>query len=210
MGLMLGILVGGGFFILKLDDYFKELNFYRQSAQKAEDKSQPKAPQPPTEISKNLNTGTVPVVSQTKEEVADSSSDETTRSGLESDSSLVVKKDELLALKQIEMINLTPPQPISAADSLLEKTSGIRDDKNAAKSSVSVEFWLSPINYKGYKMAKNKVVLFGVSTQEDVALYKLDEAYYIRLQQGVFKLEFTNDYRQMERMSDEALLARLK
>ena len=29
IGIMVGLIVAGGFFILKLDDYFKELNFYK-------------------------------------------------------------------------------------------------------------------------------------------------------------------------------------
>jgi hypothetical protein len=29
LGLMAGLIIAGGFFILKLDDYFKELNFYK-------------------------------------------------------------------------------------------------------------------------------------------------------------------------------------
>nr|MDQ3047835.1 hypothetical protein [Bacteroidota bacterium] len=30
LGLLVGLLIAGGFFILKLDDYFKELNFYKK------------------------------------------------------------------------------------------------------------------------------------------------------------------------------------
>ena len=59
-------------------------------------------------------------------------------------------------------------------------------------------------------MAKNKVVLFGIAAQEEVRLYKLDETIYIRLQQGVFKLDYSNDFKQFEKINDEALLARLK
>src|ERR1700733_11969403 len=36
MGLMLGLLVGCGFFIFKLDDYFRELNFYKHLSQRQE------------------------------------------------------------------------------------------------------------------------------------------------------------------------------
>ena len=29
IGILVGLIVAGGFFIFKLDDYFKELNFYK-------------------------------------------------------------------------------------------------------------------------------------------------------------------------------------
>jgi hypothetical protein len=37
IGLLIGLLVAGGFFVFKLDDYFKELNFYKRFAETFED-----------------------------------------------------------------------------------------------------------------------------------------------------------------------------
>ncbi len=200
IGLLVGLLVGGGFFILKLDDYFKELSFYRGLSQKQEEKTEEKIKDQTDERIRLKNKNTT---------VAKNDSAKGAKMTVKSTANLdiVVKKDELLIVKQVDMINLSSP---GNKDSLLQELSGIKDDQVLIRQSMNVEFWLSPINYKGYKMAKNKVVLFGIATQEDVKLYKLDENSYLKLQQGVYKLEYTNDFKQMEPVNEEAVLTLLK
>lgn len=224
IGLMLGLLIGCGFFILKLDDYFTELNFYKQLSQKQKEKTEVKMEDKAITKSKENQSrnklsykpiSTVDNMDSTKKEAAvlntyvDSLAiRDTTVVNANTNNEIVVRKDELLATRQVDMANLSVNA--NDKDSLLQKVSGIRDDKNTVKQSMNVEFWRSPINYRGYKMAKNKIVLFGVAEQDDIKLYHLDDASYIRLQQGVFKIDYTNDFRQFERINDESVLARLK
>lgn len=216
MGLMLGLLVGCGFFIFKLDDYFRELNFYKHLSQKQEHVQEEKVNE--KWIGKNKSTTLYQPVAKPKitEVRVDSLSGMTESVSRKSDSlaerdtlAVIVRKDELLETRQVELLNMTMLASTSK-DSLLQKVSGIRDDGNTGKQAISIEFWRSPINYKGYKMAKNKVVLFGLDRQEELSLYKLDEGIYLKLQKGVYRLEYTNVFRQLERINDEALLARLK
>jgi hypothetical protein len=229
MGTMLGLLVGGGFFILKLDDYFKELNFYKHLSEKQEEKQDDKMEDKTNEKVKPNYKSTITYKSVSTVSSVDSmsnkkllvnnytdslaSKDSVHAASFEDNSTgsrdIVVKKDELLAARQVDLENLSAGIT-SSKDSLLQKISGVRDDKNIAKQAMSVEFWRSPINYKGYKMAKNKVVLFGIAEQEDIKLYHLDEGVFIKMQQGVYKLDYTNDFRQFERINDEIFLARLK
>src|ERR1017187_5635341 len=56
MGLMLGLLIGGGFFILKLDNYFRELNFYKRISTKQEVKQEEKSEVKPVAEVKTNNT----------------------------------------------------------------------------------------------------------------------------------------------------------
>jgi len=225
MGLMLGLLIGGGFFILKLDDYFKELNFYKRLSLKKEDKPEEKEEDKTKEQNKQtsykfVQGGTTTATSskadsvktEVKEAAADSLSRQDTTTHNETASiqnDIVVKKDELITSMQADLVNYIAVNP-GNKDSLLQKVSGIRDDKNLPKQAMTIEFWRSPINYKGYKMAKNKVVLFGLTGQDDVKLYRFDDGIYMKLQQGVFKLDFTDEFKQFERINDEAILARLK
>lgn len=230
MGIMLGLLIAGGFFIFKLDDYFAELSFYKQLSQKLELRTEAKSEDNANkkrETNNYANTNTykpLMVKSSTDSTLKDtriiiSSIDsiaikDTVKPDLNqedeiSENSIVVKKDELLATRQVYMENLSISTSANK-DSVLSKVSGIRDDKNLLKQRMNIEFWHSPINYKGYKMAKNKVVLFGIAEQEDIKLYHLDDSNYMKLQQGVFKLEYTNDFKQLERINDETVLARLR
>ena len=229
MGLMLGLLIGGGFFILKLDDYFKELNFYKRlslsGGEKTEEKTESKTGDKPNSNYK-VNEPYKPLTAESRAdstnkaeailnagsdsiEVQDSSIIPTTLNVITPADEIVVRKDELITTKQADLMNLSVGASTNK-DSLLQKASGIRDDKNVVKQAMIVEFWRSPINYKGYKMAKNKVVLFGIMEQEEVKLYKLDETVFIKLQQGIYRLDYSDDFRQFERINDESVIARLK
>lgn len=226
---MLGLLVGGGFFILKLDDYFAELNFYKQLSQKQEktteertedkavgkskeNQSKSKMPYKPISTAGTVDTtrkeSTVLRTNVDSSGIGDTVRLAMAEGNTNTNENIVVRKDELLATRQVGMENISVNA--NDKDSLLQKVSGIRDDKNIVKQSMNVEFWRSPINYRGYKMAKNKIVLFGVAEQDDVKLYHLEEGHYIKLQQGVYKIDYTNDFRQFERINDESILARIK
>lgn len=230
MGLMLGLLVGGGFFILKLDDYFKELNFYKHQSEKRDEQQESKVN---NSNGKKINydnkhsTQNKPI---TKTIFSDSikNEDGVLKSGVDSipihdtalsilaventntEENIVIRKDQLIASHQVEMEILPIIENSEKNDSLLQKVSGIRDNKRMYQQLMNVEFWRSPINYKGYKMAKSKIVLFGISEQEPVKLYRLDERIYIKLSQGVYRIDYTNEFRQFERINDESLLAKLK
>jgi len=237
-GLMLGLLIGGGFFILKLDDYFKELSFYKHLSLNSKPGDKDIEEKPNVETTKQKK-NPYPVqkkeVAVVKADSAKSSfpekalidqkenpTEKIQPDSLQMDSTnssvinkeaedIVVKKDELLSVKSIELINLNPSEinTASAKDSLLQKVSGVRDDKNLAKAAnLMVEFWISPINYRGYKMSKNKVALFGIQT-EGAKLYKMDEAIYLKYQQNVYKLDLTNDFKPFEKVSDQVLIAKL-
>ena len=74
---------------------------------------------------------------------------------------------------------------------------------------VQIEFWQSPLNYRGYKMSKGKLVLFGAEPTEELTLYKMEEVVYMKNKTGVFRLDLSSDFRQAERINDATLLARL-
>ena len=238
IGLMTGLLVAGGFFILKLDDYFKELNFYKniaktfvsdsknlQSSVKKEDT------EPVEEKKTKSNTPKVKPVSS-----IDSAYTKTTRTDmvsnadtlkkylsmdtLESKSTagsttaseyIVVRKDELLSTKTVEIINLSPlANNKNAKDSLLHKVSGIKDDRNSTKQFINIELWQSPLNYKGYKMSKYKIALYGFTSVEGLKVYSLDDAIYLRNGALVYKLENCIEFRPYERTTEDNLLSKLK
>jgi len=122
---------------------------------------------------------------------------------------IVVKKDELLSSRNVTLVNISAPAG-SSGDSLLLEVSGIRDDRKNVIVAFTVEFWQSPINYKGYKMGKNKIILFGISSGEEIKLYRLNDEIYMKRQQQVYHLDYSNDFSQFERVNDQFLLAKLK
>jgi hypothetical protein len=219
---MVGMIIAGGFFILKLDDYFKELNFYKTLAGSfsTETKETPKPQSVPEEI-KDLpkkNTKSKPVkeaditVDEVKEKLPDTA-------GVQKDSlvlqtprmeeGIVIRKDELLSTKTLEVLNLDPVAKMTSRDSLLQKVSGIRDDRNA-KQYFNIEFWSSPLNYKGYRMSKYKLIVYGLASAEGLRLFKLDDIIYMKSGGFAYRLDPTGDFKPYERITDETILTRLK
>lgn len=229
MGMMAGLIIAGGFFILKLDDYFKELNFYKNVAKTFYLNSKSSE-----SIIKTTDTkpseGTTPNKNYTKKRIyskVDSTNKkanfilnaDTLKNYLTKDSlsindpteDIVVKKDELLSTKTIEVINLNPlSSTTNHSDSLLQKVSGIRDDRNSAKQFFNVELWQSPLNYKGYKMSKYKIVVYGISSADAIKMYKIDEDIYIKNASVVYKLEQSNDFKPYQFITDPSILNKLK
>ena len=223
IGILVGLIVAGGFFVFKLDDYFKELNFYKSvsktfSSDKKEETPTVKDLSTPEIKEKKDKTKSVKIskeetdfenTASTKTDSIKVSIDSLTLENPNTDG-IVVRKDELLSTKTIEVINLSPVAKMSSKDSLLQKVSGIKDDRNTSKQFLNIEFWSSPLNYKGYKMSKYKLVLYGIASAEGLKLFKLDDDIYMKSASFVYHLDAFGDFKPYERITDESIINKLK
>lgn len=223
IGLLLGLIIGGGFFIFKLDDYFKELRSYQKLFHQQEKINASNLPKEEA----NLKSKSNPKILQKRNSIAlaalSDSTKKTNSKELKNDSSIaqtkdstdktnadddiLIRKDEFLTSNQIGIINISTTE-LTLNDSLMQKLSGIRDD--APKAFCKIEYWKSPVNYKGYKMFKNKIVLYGINPSEQIKLYKIEDDIYLRSSQNAYKLSFSNDYSAFEKINDESVLAKIK
>lgn len=223
IGIMVGLIVAGGFFVFKLDDYFKELNFYKSVSNSLS--SQSKTEEPVLEETaavdkkqknkKNKLTKVDNDQSETGSRVEQNS--DTTKIHKDSltlenpvTDGIVVRKDELLFTKTIEVINLDPVAKMNGKDSLLQKVSGIKDDRSSSKQFLNLEFWSSPLNYKGYKMSKYKLVLYAIASSDGLKLFKLDDITYLKSSSFVYRLDPFGDFKPYERITDENIINKLK
>ncbi len=211
LGLLFGIVLSGGFFLLKLDDYVKDFamnNPLVNQDDKEEDETSTQDQSTDKQVKPKKNNTTTDVSDENDvTDVNDSlSSDDTTGNVFITDPNgeIVVRTNELLGEKVISLVNL---DGIKAIDSIRSKEAGIKEEPG---KSVTVEFWRSPLNYKGYTLSRSRLVLFGFGTDENIALYRLDQSMFMKTNGGVFRLENTADFRQLERVTDESLLARLQ
>lgn len=214
LGLLSGLVLGGGFFLLKLDEYVKQFGktfsgdkdstvFSEPIAEEKPEKDKNKTKNRTDSPSKNktgdsLLTDNNPNDTLVYDSLGGPSAD-VEKSGSDE---IVIRKDELLGQRSAGVTDLSK----SETDTTLQKLSGIRE---VGVKALQVEFWRSPLNYRGYKMSKNKLVLFGSDPADELQLYKLEETIYMKNRAGVFRLDFTSDFRQPERISDASLLARL-
>ena len=223
IGIMVGLIVAGGFFILKLDDYFKELNFYKsvsntfsinnKEAEPIEVDSTKTVAAVKKGKTKQLQTDENTISEENRTvSLSDSSSVSKDSLILENPNSenLIVRKDELLSTKTVDVINLNPVTKLTAKDSLLQKVSGIKEDKSYYKQFLNIEFWSSPLNYKGYNMSKYKLVVYGIASAEGIKLYNLDEVIYLKSASFVYRLDSSGDFKPYERITDEAVINKLK
>jgi len=233
IGLMVGLIIAGGFFMLKLDSYFKELSIYKsiihtftsesKSPETVDNKDKEENDKKSNESDGNTKSKSYSANDSTKNKnstVSISSEKDSLKSIAGKDSlvantdetdDIVVKKDELVADKIVDIINLNPVASRNLAkDSLMQKVSGVIDDKNTAKQLLNIEFWQSPLNYKGYKMSKYKLVLYGIASEDEMKVYKVDDNYYLKVLTSVYKLDYTSDFRSFDKISDEVVLNKLK
>lgn len=208
---MLGLLVGVGFFILKLDDYFQELSVYKKLSRKVEERVEDikerndkksskrniKINKIPTQPDSIISTDEKPDTLQNELTSLDSTVQKT-------EEEIIVRKDELIASKNIDIINIADTK--QERDTIMQQVSGVKEDY---KSPNKIEFWKSPINYKGYKMTRNKIVLYGINATDPFSVFKIDDAFYLKHLTNVYKLEYTNDFKQFEKVSDPSLQAKL-
>ncbi len=232
MGLMAGLIIAGAFFILKLDNYFKELNFYKNIVKTFKSDSKEKetivitdnaAPLKEKKIRDNSKKKSVQLNDSSGSEKlktdfilnADTLSmhspkDSTGFNNAVVQEDIVIRKDELFLTKTIEIINLNPAlNQNNSKDSLLHKVSGVKDDKNQ-KQFINIELWQSPLNYKGYKMGKYKVVLYGITSLEGLKIFAIENNIYLKHGTIVYNLENTSEFKPYERVTDENIINKLK
>jgi hypothetical protein len=196
-GVSIGLLAGVGFFLFKINDIFKSLKdtarehitVIEQPVKNVKEEEEKKKNKERFKI----NLGKTAKVNYKEVD-----------SLIRKDSELNIATDELLSVKSVKLIRLdeSSGQDTSAA----AKLSGLT---NKNSDLYFVEFWKTPLNSKGYRFSKNKIMLYGFVDYNNLLLYGLDADYYIKSSDQVYKLLPGSDFKQLERVIDSDLLARI-
>ena len=194
-GVSIGLLVGVAFFIFKIDDYLKKINkpnidnikIVEQSVSPESDKEQIQQFD-----KKKLNTKKSPQVNYDEVD------------NLLNDDGMQIAQEELLSVKNIKVINLDEKQK---RDTLVGQLAGIA--KSDYPNLFFVEFWKTPLNSKGYRMTRNRVILYGISDFSNITIYKVDENYYLKNDDIVYKISSGTEFKPMELVQDSDLLAKI-
>jgi hypothetical protein len=194
-GLSIGLLVGIAFFLFKIDSIFNSLrsagsNKITVVEQKVESDEE-------KEKTKNKERFKIKVGTQARVNYKE------VDSIINSDASINVVVDQMLSSKLIKIINLTNT---NTNDSLAQNVSGVNTIQS---DSYVMEFWKTPLNSKGYRFQKNKIMLYGVSDHNDLLLYQLDGRYFIKSFEVVYELESSQDFQPLLRVNNPDLLAKL-
>lgn len=124
------------------------------------------------------------------------------------DENIVVLEDQLLSTRKIIPLQITGKIAGMASDSLLSEASRIKSEKT--NDVFTIEFWQSPLNFRGYKMGKNKIILYGIDASEPIILYRINQSVYLNFQRQYVKLEVNYDYKSFEKITDTGIIALLE
>lgn len=110
----------------------------------------------------------------------------------------VIKADKFISRKELKVLGIKEG---SSKDSVLNNLAEIRYYK---RNRISVEFWESPVNYKGYRLGGDKMVLFGIMP-EGVNLVYHNAILYLTTLNNVYMVKSCSDFCQLKPIKDQTL-----
>lgn len=121
----------------------------------------------------------------------------------EEEEEIIVRKDELLFSEILMIINLDTIKT-NTSDSLAKLAANIKEP--AINKFYQVEYWKSPLNYRGYKFSKNKLVVYGIENIDKGSIYRWKENFYFKANGKVYALEKTPEFKPYELANNPDLL----
>jgi len=202
-GVSVGLLAGVAFFMFKIDDYIKKINkpsidnikIVEQTVKEDPDNDKKSRKEEGNDRERHkptINTKNSPNINY-------SEVDE-----LLKEDAIKVAQEELLSVKNIKVINLDVR---SRKDTLTGQLAGVTSSDYP--NMFFVEFWKTPLNSKGYRMTRNRVILYGLSDFSSITIYKVDDNYYLKNDDLVYKISAGTEFKPMEPVNDSELLARI-
>jgi hypothetical protein len=121
-----------------------------------------------------------------------------------------VKKDIMIVSILLPVMDKSLQKVESQSNDIAEKLPEADLPFEGRVDTFTVEFWVSPIHYKGYKMSKNKLLLFGIENIEDVKLYRVNNVIYMRYGESLYPLSFTYDFMPYQKLKEAETPQELK
>jgi hypothetical protein len=124
-----------------------------------------------------------------------------------SEENIVVLSDKLIASTRLQIIESESTIILNKKDSALVK--GGKSNTQKQVSIYAIEFWQSPLNYRGYKTQKNKIVLYGINKEEPLKLLRINEKLYLKFQNQYSIIDNRSDFHSFEKVQDQQIILQL-
>lgn len=196
-GVSIGLLIGVAFFVFKINDVFNRLK--DSAKEQITVIEQPIKNVNPNEVTNKNNNSRYKINLGQSKKINYKEVD----SLIKSDSNINIATDELLSVKNIKVIHIGKKDPI---DTLSQKLAKVEENIN---DLYFIEFWRTPLNSKGYKFTKNKILLYGFMDFNNVLLYELDNSFYIKSADQVYRIFYDSNFKPLELVLDTDLLAKM-
>ena len=119
---------------------------------------------------------------------------------------IVVRRDVLIETRVLKLTVLNRNLGKGKTDSLISVFQG----SNSQTLEYRIEFWRSPINYRGFKFIRNAIVTFGLDPNESSRLFQLDDKFYLKHGVSVYRLVTTEKFEPLTKVTDENLIKQLR
>lgn len=197
-GMLLGIVLTGAFFLFKINEYLIQIKntLYpkmtivtqtSESNEKSNNKSNTKKIKLRDDI-KNTNNHhdtTIDLI-ETKTE-----------------NSSAIIQEKIISEKEIKIIHLEN----DSSDTRFKNIADVPDFSN--DSSIRIVFKKTPFNNKGYYFENNHLVLVGLEDIPYINLYEYKGNLFIKYDNVIFKLTYTNELNTLIKVDDQLLLAKM-
>ena len=201
-GVSIGLLAGVTFFIFKMDDYLKRFNkpnidnikIVEQAVSDNTNSEKEKLQLGVTKSNANYTISTKKSPHINYSEI----------DSLLKEEAINVAQEELLSVKNIKVIDLDTN---AKRDTLTGQLAGVTNSDYP--NLFFVEFWKTPLNSKGYRMTRNRVILYGLSDFSSITIYKVDDNFYLKDDDVVYKISSGTEFKPMELVQDTNLLAKI-
>lgn len=196
-GLSIGLIIGVGIFLFKITDLFDSIK--NSSKEKITVIEKPVNNDLKSEQStKDKDRFKIKLTNSTKINYRE------VDSLIKQDDNYNVATDEMLSVKSVKLIKISDSK--NEHDSL---SANVANVSQFSSDIYFVEFWKTPLNSRGYRFTKNKIMLYGFVDYTNVILYQLDNSYYIKCSEQVYKLFSGSEFKQLEKVNDSELLAKM-
>ncbi|HQQ93577.1 MAG TPA: hypothetical protein PLQ93_03410 [Bacteroidia bacterium] len=199
-GLSLGLIAGLGFFIFKINDVFNKLK--NSGAGQITVIQQPVKNVPSQGNLKKDNKDRFKIKFKKTEKPDYAETDSILNTVPDPD--LNIAREELLSIRPIKLIRIGNSD--SGSDSLAARLAEV-DENNSEQ--YTIEFWKTPLNSKGYRFTKNKLMLYGFVDFNNVLLYQVENDYFVKASGQVYHVNYGGDFKPLERVLDPDLLTRI-
>ena len=196
-GVTIGLLVGIVFFIFKIDDYIKKISKPSIESIKITEQSMDGL------LDQNEDTISIKKLRLSAKKSPTINYSEVDQL-LNDDEDFNIAKEELLSVKNIKVIDLDASKK---QDTLVGQLAGVIN--TSFPNLFFVEFWKTPLNSKGYRMTRNRVILYGLSDFSSITIYKVDDNFYLKNDEFVYKISAGTEFKSLEIVSDSELLAKI-
>ncbi len=207
-GVSVGLLAGCLFFIFKLDNYFRKIDFTLSGLTK----STPEEGIYTQKDSSNKTKTTTSVNNEKQKKpplVHDNGNDKPYTNFEQQvnhdtpNEKYEVLTDEVTGVATIAVTHEAPSKHTTPEDSMVAEMAGVVTPEENA--SYLVEFRKSPLNSKGYIMTRSRVIVYGFRQGNDLMMIRRKDDFLVRNNGQFFKISFTPEFKPIEFASESEI-----